>query len=75
VSDELHQARLGEPLALAVASSDVMSSCAYGTEEILGILVPEGIVVAFALATRRPRSPRRPGDGPMLRAPRRSPRT
>jgi hypothetical protein len=40
VSDELHGERLGKPTALAVLSSDVMSSCAYGTKSILRILVP-----------------------------------
>lgn len=51
VSDELNQERLGKPLALAVLSSDVMSSCAYSTEQILRILVPAAGVAAFALVT------------------------
>ena len=40
VSDELAGQRLGKPTALAVLSSDVMSSSAYATEEMLRILVP-----------------------------------
>jgi amino acid transporter len=51
VSDELHGQRLGKPTALAVLSSDVMSSCAYGTESILRVLVPAAGVAAFALVT------------------------
>ncbi|MGH9097566.1 MAG: hypothetical protein ACRDWB_09080, partial [Acidimicrobiales bacterium] len=37
VSEDLHAERLGKPTALAVLSSDVMSSCAYGTESILRV--------------------------------------
>ncbi len=51
VSDELHHERLGKSIALAVLSSDVMSSCAYATESILRILVPAVGVAAFALIT------------------------
>ena len=51
VSEEMHGERLGKPTALAVLSSDVMSSSAYATEAILRILVPIGGVVAFALVT------------------------
>ena len=51
VSDELHGERLGKSIALAVLSSDVMSSCAYGTESILRILVPAVGVAAFSLVT------------------------
>ncbi len=51
VSDQLHGERLGKPTALAVLSSDVMSSCAYGTESILRILIPAVGVGAFALIT------------------------
>ena len=40
VNDQLQGQRLGKPTALAVLSSDVMSSSAYATEEILRILVP-----------------------------------
>ncbi|MGH8996655.1 MAG: APC family permease, partial [Acidimicrobiales bacterium] len=51
VSDELSGERLGKGIALAVLSSDVMSSCAYGTESILRILVPAVGVAAFTLVT------------------------
>src|SRR5580700_7341850 len=51
VSDELQGERLGKGIALAVLSSDVMSSCAYGTESILRILVPAVGVAAFTLVT------------------------
>jgi len=51
VSDELQGERLGKPVALAVLSSDVMSSCAYATESILRILLPAVGVAAFALVT------------------------
>jgi amino acid transporter len=51
VSDELQGERLGKGVALAVLSSDVMSSCAYGTESILRILVPAVGVAAFSLVT------------------------
>ena len=40
-----------KPTALAVLSSDVMSSSAYATEEILRVLVPIGGLVAFSLVT------------------------
>ena len=40
MNDQLHGQRLGKPTALAVLSSDVMSSSAYASEEILRILVP-----------------------------------
>jgi amino acid transporter len=51
VSEDLHGERLGKPTALAVLSSDVMSSCAYATESILRILVPVVGVAAFTLVT------------------------
>jgi len=51
VSDELHGQRLGKPTALAVLSSDVMSSSAYATEEMLRILVPIAGLAAFAIVT------------------------
>jgi amino acid transporter len=51
VSEDLHAERLGKPTALAVLSSDVMSSCAYGTESILRVLVPAAGVAAFTLIT------------------------
>ncbi|MCU1489945.1 MAG: nucleic acid binding OB-fold tRNA/helicase-type, partial [Acidimicrobiaceae bacterium] len=50
-SDQLHGERLGKPTALAVLSSDVMSSCAYATESVLRILVPAAGLAAFALVT------------------------
>ncbi len=51
VSDRLSSERLGKPTALAVLSSDVMSSCAYGTEEMLRVLIPIGGLAAFGLVT------------------------
>ncbi|MGH9105513.1 MAG: amino acid permease [Acidimicrobiales bacterium] len=51
ISDQLSAERLGKPTALAVLSSDVMSSSAYATEQILRILVPVGGLAAFALVT------------------------
>jgi amino acid transporter len=41
--------RLGRPTALAVLSSDVISSSAYATEQILFILVPAVGLAAFSL--------------------------
>ena len=51
VSEYLSGQRLGKPTALAVLSSDVMSSSAYATEQILRILVPVAGLAAFALVT------------------------
>ena len=51
ISDQLSDERLGKPTALAVLSSDVMSSSAYATEEILRILIPVGGLAAFGLVT------------------------
>jgi amino acid transporter len=51
VNEQLHGQRLGKPTALAVLSSDVMSSSAYASEEILRILIPIGGLVAFSLVT------------------------
>src|SRR6202161_4644901 len=51
VSDQLVGQRLGKPTALAVLSSDVMSSSAYATEQILRILIPIAGLAAFALVT------------------------
>src|SRR5580693_4099048 len=48
-TEDLHSERLGKPVALAVLSSDVMSSCAYGSESILRILIPAAGLGAFAL--------------------------
>ncbi|MGH9068472.1 MAG: amino acid permease [Acidimicrobiales bacterium] len=49
VSAELGAQQLGKPTALAVLSSDVMSSSAYATEQMLVILVPVVGVAAFTL--------------------------
>jgi amino acid transporter len=51
VSDQLHGQRLGKPTALAVLSSDVMSSSAYASEEMLRILVPIAGLAAFSIVT------------------------
>jgi amino acid transporter len=51
VSDELHSQRLGKPTALAVLSSDVMSSSAYASEQMLRILVPIAGLAAFSIVT------------------------
>jgi amino acid transporter len=51
VTEQLRGQRLGKPTALAVLSSDVMSSSAYASEEILRILVPIGGLAAFSLVT------------------------
>ena len=51
VSDDLSGQRLGRPTALAVLSSDVMSSSAYATEQILYILVPVVGLAAYSLVT------------------------
>lgn len=50
-SSALHSERLGKPTALAVLSSDVISSSAYGTESILRVLIPVAGLGAFALIT------------------------
>src|SRR6202035_3951422 len=50
-TEDLHAERLGKPVALAVLSSDVMSSCAYASESILRILIPAAGLGAFALLT------------------------
>src|SRR5580704_13133762 len=51
VSDQLVGQRLGKPTALAVLSSDVMSSSAYASEEMLRILVPIAGLAAFSIIT------------------------
>ena len=51
VSEDLVGQRLGKPTALAVLSSDVMSSSAYATEEMLRTLVPIAGLTAFRLVT------------------------
>src|SRR5690349_10571190 len=48
-TETLEHQRLGKPTALAVFASDNLSSAAYGTEEILRILVPAVGVAAFSL--------------------------
>src|SRR5207249_1257525 len=49
VSEQLRTERLGRPTALAVLSSDVLSSSAYATEQILRVLVVAVGVAAFSL--------------------------
>src|SRR5580692_6247773 len=51
VSDDLSGQRLGKPTALAVLSSDVMSSSAYASEQMIRVLVPIGGLAAFSLVT------------------------
>ena len=51
VSDQLHGQRLGKPTALAVLSSDVMSSSAYASEQMLRILIPIAGLAAFSIVT------------------------
>src|SRR5690242_18199246 len=48
-TEQLEHERLGIPTALAVFSSDCISSSAYATEEILRILIPAIGVFAFSL--------------------------
>ena len=48
-TSRLEHERLGKPTALAVFSSDNMSSVAYATEEILRVLIPAVGLTAFAL--------------------------
>src|SRR5213082_3561787 len=48
-TSRLEHERLGKPTALAVFSSDNMSSVAYATEEILRVLIPAVGIAAFAL--------------------------
>jgi hypothetical protein len=49
VREQLGSERLSKPRALAILSSDVMSSSAYATEQILIILVPAIGLAAFSL--------------------------
>src|SRR5450631_864901 len=51
VSDDLAGQRLGKPTALAVLSSDVMSSSAYASEQMIRVLIPIGGLAAFSLVT------------------------
>src|SRR6202020_470420 len=53
VREDLHGQRLGKPTALAVLASDVMSSSAYATEEMLRILVPIAGLAAISIITPR----------------------
>src|SRR5438046_6156308 len=46
-TSRLEHERLGRPTALAVFSSDNMSSVAYATEEILRVLIPAIGILAF----------------------------
>ena len=48
-TDDLEHERLGIPTALAVFSSDCISSSAYATEEILRVLIPAVGIAAFSL--------------------------
>jgi len=48
-TDRLQHERLGKPTALAVFSSDNMSSVAYASEEILRVLIPAVGIAAFSL--------------------------
>src|SRR6476660_823493 len=48
-TSRLEHERLGKPTALAVFSSDNMSSVAYATEEILRVLIPGVIVLSEAI--------------------------
>jgi amino acid transporter len=49
VTERLAEERLGKPTALGVLSPDCISSTAYGSEEMLTILVPAAGVLAFSL--------------------------
>src|SRR5579863_3016844 len=49
VNEQLGEQRLSKPLALGVLSPDGISSSAYGTEEILIVLVPMVGLAAFGL--------------------------
>src|SRR5439155_4666821 len=48
-TERLAHERLGIPTALAVFSSDCISSSAYATEEILRVLIPAVGIFAFSL--------------------------
>ncbi|MFI1969442.1 DNA-binding protein [Streptomyces cinnamoneus] len=49
VTEQLTREKLSNPMALGVLASDCISSTAYGTEEILRILVPVAGIAAFSL--------------------------
>ncbi|MST33191.1 amino acid permease, partial [Acidimicrobiaceae bacterium USS-CC1] len=48
-SEQLHEQKLGKVAALGVLSPDCISSTAYGSEEMLRILIPAVGVAAFSL--------------------------
>jgi len=48
-TDEEQRERLSNPLALAVLSSDALSSVAYANEEMLRVLLPVAAAASFAL--------------------------
>jgi amino acid transporter len=49
ITEKLSEEKLSNPLALGVLASDCMSSTAYGSEEMLRILIPVIGVAAFAM--------------------------
>ncbi len=49
VNEQMKGERLGNPTAMAVLSSDVISSSAYATEQILTVLIPVVGIAAFSL--------------------------
>ena len=49
VNEQMKGERLGNPTAMAVLSSDVISSSAYATEQILTVLIPAVGIAAFSL--------------------------
>ena len=49
VNEQLHEERLSKPLALGVLSSDCISSSAYGSEEMLIVLLPIFGIAAFTI--------------------------
>lgn len=49
-NEESHEARISNPVALAVFSSDALSSVAYGTGEIMAVLGPYMIMASFGPA-------------------------
>src|SRR5579875_136110 len=49
VTEALEGERLSKPIAMGVLTCDMISSSAYGTEEMLTVLVPAAGAAAFAL--------------------------
>jgi amino acid transporter len=49
-SEEIHETRINNPIALAVFSSDALSSVAYGTGEIMAVLGPYMVMASFGPA-------------------------